>query len=254
MKHRTVTGKILYLTDGIGEEGREYFTITIQPDGGRTLRAHCEMDNDGLIRDVVYTLGPGFVPEECFVHLTMNEKFYGSALFRFFDDRTECHGLSATDGPVDQVVPSNGRTPSFGAHPICCDTWHAKKGDLMRGAASTVLVPNIAMSSPLPNGGSGPALSFVDLDVTFVGTETIRTAAGTFDCKHFRNLGRRPGKPRPPVEIWAWSDDFIPVRARWELLHQTYELVEFAEIDPPKGIATGSDSLTRMKAFLGENA
>ena len=56
MRHLTYTGKVLYLTDGIGEEGREHFSISIQPDQSRTSRAVCEMDNDRLIRDVVYSL------------------------------------------------------------------------------------------------------------------------------------------------------------------------------------------------------
>ena len=43
MKHRNYKGKLLYLTDGQGEMGRESFNITIQPDGTRTMRANCEM-------------------------------------------------------------------------------------------------------------------------------------------------------------------------------------------------------------------
>ena len=37
--HRGYGGKILYLDDKAGEFGREYFRVTIQPDGTRTLRA-----------------------------------------------------------------------------------------------------------------------------------------------------------------------------------------------------------------------
>ena len=46
MNHATYRGKIVYRTDGKGEEGREFFSVTVQPDGSRTLRALCEMDND----------------------------------------------------------------------------------------------------------------------------------------------------------------------------------------------------------------
>jgi hypothetical protein len=52
MKHRSYKGKLLYLTDGQGEMGRETFHVTIQPDGTRTMRATCEMDDDRLISDV----------------------------------------------------------------------------------------------------------------------------------------------------------------------------------------------------------
>ena len=87
MAHSTYRGKIVYLTDGVGEEGREYFTVTVQPDGSRTLRAQCEMDNDGLLRDVIYSLDGQWQPEECFVRLTIGGKFQGSAVFRFTDTR-----------------------------------------------------------------------------------------------------------------------------------------------------------------------
>ena len=31
--HRSYRGKMLYITDGVGEMGREYFSVTVQPDG-----------------------------------------------------------------------------------------------------------------------------------------------------------------------------------------------------------------------------
>ena len=68
-------------------------------------------------------------------------------------------------------------------------------------------------------------LSFTDIDVEFCESETITTPAGTFDTVHVKNYNRRRGRAHQ-VEIWVWSDDFVPVRARWDLLGQTYELVE----------------------------
>jgi hypothetical protein len=68
-------------------------------------------------------------------------------------------------------------------------------------------------------------LSVAHVDVEFCGVETITTAAGTFETMHVKNYNRARGREHP-VEIWAWGDDFVPVRARWDLLGQTYELVE----------------------------
>ena len=226
MKHRTYRGKILYLTDGKGEEGREYFTVTVQPDGARTLRAHCEMDNDELLRDVVYTMDGQWRPQDAFVRLTIDNRFQGSAWFRFTEHSLECETVTADAGRLTQRIATAGYPPSFGGHPICCDTWHAKAADLRRGDRREQAIEGIAMSSPLPNGGSGPTLTLSAVDVEFVGIETITTAAGRFETKHFRNYSRRRGRAHP-VEIWAYSDDFVPVRARWDLLGQTYDLVEF---------------------------
>jgi len=226
MKHRTYRGKILYNTDGKGEEGREYFTVTIQPDGSRTLRAHCEMDNDELLRDVVYTLDGQWRPQDAFVRLSIQNKFQGSAWFRFTDRSLECETYTADAGRLSQRFAIAGYPPSFGGHPICCDTWHAKAADLRRGTNTMQAIEGIAMSSPLPNGGSGPMLSLSAVDVEFVGTESVTTPAGTFETKHFKNFSRRRGFVHP-VEIWAHSEDFVPVKCRLGLLGQTYELVEF---------------------------
>ena len=74
MKHRTIRGKILYPDNDTGETGREWFTITVQPDGRRTLRAQCEMDDRGLLRDVIYSVDTDWYPLDCFVRLSIEER------------------------------------------------------------------------------------------------------------------------------------------------------------------------------------
>jgi len=83
MKHRTYRGRIDYIHDDIGERGREWFTVTVQPDGTRTLRSHCEMDDTRILRDVVYTVDRAWLPIDSYVRLTVEEKLMGSAWFRF---------------------------------------------------------------------------------------------------------------------------------------------------------------------------
>ena len=58
MAYRTIRGKILYTSkqpQRMDEErGREYFTITQQPDGTAVMHAHCEIDDEPMVvRDVV---------------------------------------------------------------------------------------------------------------------------------------------------------------------------------------------------------
>lgn len=226
MNHSTYRGKIVYVTDGKGEEGREFFTVTVQPDGCRTLRAQCEMDNDELLRDVVLSLDGSWQPRDAFVRLAIKSTFQGSAWFSFGNGFVDCEAMTQDAGRISQRMTVPAWPPSFGGHPICCDTWHAKVAALRRtGGAAFQAVEGIAMSSPLPNGGSGPLLSLADVDVEFCGSETITTKAGTFETVHVKNYNRRRGRDHP-VEIWAWGDDFVPVRARWDLLGQTYELAE----------------------------
>ena len=54
MKHRALRGRIAYLHDRDGERGREWFSISVQDDGTRTLRAQCEMDDEDLAETVAF--------------------------------------------------------------------------------------------------------------------------------------------------------------------------------------------------------
>ena len=250
MRHTSYIGEIAYRHDNGDEEGRERFHITVQPGGARTLVAHCEMYNDRLIRDVSYSLDTQWRPEECYVRLSVAEKVQGSALFRFLDRVVECDAITVRDGRISQRLPVPERIPSFGAHPVCCDTWHSKIGDLRRGQQNSVTLKNVCLSSALPNGGSGPVASLCDVDVEYVRDEEITTPAGTFKTRHFRNRGLFDGGDRPPVEIWASTEDFVPVRAHWDLLSQTYELVALRVEDGTPEESPHGTSLERMNEFM----
>ena len=88
--HKTIRGKLLYTSqkpnhEGV-ERGREYFTITIHKDGRRTLRAHCEIDDDpNVMRDVVLTMDKNWVTRDAFVRISLGDKTVGSSWFRFED-------------------------------------------------------------------------------------------------------------------------------------------------------------------------
>lgn len=226
MQHRSYRGKILYLTDGKGEMGREYFHVTVHGNGDRTLRAYVEMDDDDLIRDVTYTVNRAFQPLDAFVRLTIKDRFTGSAWYRFSDTQMECEAFTAGEGRIRYERATTKRAGSFGCHPVCCDTWHCAAAWHSGGTPGRRTLTEVGMSSYLPNGGSGPDLGQIDLNVDYVDDKRVTTPAGSFATRHYVNL--RVGAPanRPPVEIWAFSSDFIPATIRWELLKQTYELVE----------------------------
>ena len=80
MRHRAYRGRMVYLTDGV-EMGREWFAVTVQPDGARTLRAQCEVDDDRLLRDIVLTVDAASRPIDAFVRLTVAERTVGSAWY-----------------------------------------------------------------------------------------------------------------------------------------------------------------------------
>jgi hypothetical protein len=226
MRHRSYTGKVLYLTDGAGEIGREFFHVTIQPDGSRTMRAVCEMDDDRLLRDVVITLGADWRPRDAYVRLTINETFFGSGWFNFTEDRAEAEGFTVQEGRFRQTFATSGRAKSFGTHPVHSDAWGLSHFRSRTPGSEEENDGTVFASSFLPNGGSGPMLlpARGRARRRYIGVEEIAVPAGTFKAHHFQFLVDKLA----PIEIWATDRDCIPVRLRWDHLRQTYDLVELS--------------------------
>lgn len=223
MDHRSYRGKINYIHDEIGERGREWFTVTVQPDGMRTLRSHCEMDDSRILRDVVYTCDERWLPIDSYVRLTVKEKFMGAAWFRFGAEVVECEGYTDNEGRFSQRVPVTEWPRSFGPHPVVCDIWHLGAWDWSSG--ETEQAWRSIMSSPLSNGASGPMIGRGNFRAQYLGEEEVTVPAGTFQAKHFV-FPLRESK-RPPEHVWYHGDDLLFVQIRWDLLKTTYVLAEY---------------------------
>ena len=80
--HRRIRGKLHYTSDKPGrkgvERGREYFTITVNGDGRRTLRAYTEIDDaPNVMRDVTLSLRPDWKPSDAFVRISVTDWIEG---------------------------------------------------------------------------------------------------------------------------------------------------------------------------------
>jgi hypothetical protein len=224
MRHRSYRGKIQYLTDGIGEMGREYFSVTVQPNGERTLRAQCEMDDDRLLRDVVLTVDNQWHPRDAFLRLTVKETLVGSSWFHFTEVDAECEGITADDGRVSQHFHHSTGIECFGTHSLHGDAWLVARLREFTGDLKDFPLATFA-SSILANGGSGPVL--VPIGVGFsqihdLGHEQITVPAGSFDTHHVRI--DVPGVD--DFEVWAHGADCVPVKVLSHGLKQSYVLVE----------------------------
>jgi len=224
MYHRWYRGKMLYLTDGCGEMGREYFSVTIQPDGVRTLRAQCEMDDDRLVRDVVLSVDAQWRPLEAFVRLSIEEKLVGPTWFCFTERTAECQGFTAAGGRFMQRFDMPEPIESLGTHALHGDAWVVGRLRNWRGDPAKLSIATFATST-LANGGSGPELIPLRPGFSMIhdlGNERITVPGGTFDTRHIRI--DVPGVD--DFDVWAGGEDCLPVRLRSDGLQQTYELVE----------------------------
>lgn len=222
--HRHYRGKMLYLTDGVGEMGREFFSVTIQPDGERTLRAQCEMDDDLLLRDVVLTVDHRWAPRDAFLRLTVGGELLGSSWFCFDDRQAECQGLTRIEGRVNQRFIVEESIESFGTHALHGDAWVVGRLRQWQGKPEDFSLATFA-SSHLPNGASGPLLMPCGPGFSRIhdlGEVELEVPAGRFGCRHIRI--EVPGVD--DFDVWAGGADCLPVRLRSDKLRQTYELVE----------------------------
>ncbi len=219
MKHRAYRGRMVYLTGGI-ETGREYFSVTIQPDGTRTLRAQCEMDDDRLLRDVVLTVDAAWRPRDSYIRLSVEEREVGCGWFRFTPDLAEAQGWTATRGRFEQRIATAEATAFFGTHSLHCDAWVAGRMRRHAGPPEAFRFCTFACST-LANGGSGPELIEVPADYARV-RDLGRERIGDFDTHHVRI--DVPGVD--DFDVWAGGEDCLPVRLSSDGLGQTYELVE----------------------------
>jgi len=244
--HRRIKGKLHYTSDKHGqkgvERGREEFTITVHADGRRTIRAYTEIDDaPNVMRDVTLSLDADWRPEDCFVRLSVGDRFVGSSWFRFTDDGAECEGYTVAEGRISQRYPLQQRLDAFGTHPIQADAWLMGIYDPAKGPGIG-LFTNLLLCSLDHRGATGPMIVRHPLGVRmqYVGLERITVKAGTFDALHYRIIeteegdvtNNEPGK-HPPYDLWCTPDERICLLAYVTGYMQTrYELTELEVFEP----------------------
>ncbi|MEZ5498205.1 MAG: hypothetical protein R3E77_02115 [Steroidobacteraceae bacterium] len=230
---RSVRGKILYTSkkpERLDEErGREYFRIDVHGDGTRSCIAHCEIDDrPSVMRDISYSLDRDWMPTDCFVRISVNDRFTGSGWFRFRPDEAECETWTAADGRISQTMTLAKPLRTFQNHAIACDAWHLRLIDRNRPGV-VQRIEQILLSSPDHRGATGPMLYSIGLDLVYVGEEKITVAAGTFDALHYQFVSNAElPEEHPPYDVWCSNDgDFLFLRGQVAGYMQThYELVE----------------------------
>ncbi len=234
--HKTIRGVIEYLSKKPERKnqnrGREYFTVNLHSDGKRSIVAHSEIDDrPSVMRDITYSLDQNWLPLDCFVRLTVGDRFVGSGWFRFSPTVAECETFTALEGRISQRVDLDRPLKSFQNHAIACDAWHFKHFDLSKGQGTQLIDP-LLLSSPDHRGATGPMLFPIAMGMDFVDEEKLTVKAGTFDALHFRFVSS-PGLPEehPLYDIWCTNDgNFTFLKGDIGGYMQTYyELVELQE-------------------------
>lgn len=238
MRHRSVSGKIRYTSMKPGREGeergREWFAFTHHGDGSTIMRARCEIEEPDptVLRDITYHLGPGMVPIDLHVHLTVGDAFMGSGWMHHDAGAgtisCESHGPSI--GRLSQLRECGGAFDGFGTHPIVGDGYLTKIMDVGRGPHRRPI--RVFLPSPDHRGATPPMIAEVRMCLEYVGEEERTVAAGTFACRHFRFVDDSDvgmgGTHHPDYDMWVTADeDAIFVYGAIDgYMMNRYELVE----------------------------
>ena len=232
---KTVRGIIEYLSKKPERRnqnrGREYFAVNVHTDGRRTISAHCEIDDrPSVMRDITYSIDGNWMPLDCFVRLTVGDRFMGSGWFRFASAYAECEAFTANEGRVSQRMDLKEPLKSFQNHAIACDAWHFKHFDLRKGG--TQMIDPLLLSSPDHRGATGPMLFPIGMGMAFVGEEKLTVKAGSFKSLHFRFVSSpRLPEEHPLYDIWCTDDgNYTFLKGDIGGYMQTYyELIELKE-------------------------
>ena len=212
MKHRSITGTILYTSkkpDRLDQpRGIEHFRFTHHTDGKRTLRAHCEIEepHPSVLRDIVYSLDEHGRPMDCHVRLTVDDRFMGSGWFRFTQDFVECESYGPTIGRLSQRMPLNGPVDGMGTHPVVADGYLLSLFGWVEGEKKKL---RVMLPSPDHRGATPPIIAEVNIDAVFLGRETVTVKAGTFATKHFQFIddgSSGMAGQHPPYDVWITDD------------------------------------------------
>ncbi len=217
MKHRTVSGVIRYTSNKphmLGQtRGCEWFTFTRHDDGRTILRARCEIEEPEpkVLRDIIYGIGPGGVPEHLHVHLTVDDTLMGSGWMRHDAAAgiIECESFGPSIGRISQRMPAGGAFDGFGTHPVVGDGYLTRCMDISKGPHRRNV--RVFLPSPDHRGATAPLIAEVNIGLEYVGEVAKTVKAGTFACRHYRYIDDTGpgmgGVTHPAYDMWVTADD-----------------------------------------------
>lgn len=214
-KYRARAGRIDYLIDGDPDfpdrrRGVEHFRMTHHDDGHRIMRVYRELnDHPPLIRDIIQVVDAEFHPVETYARLTVDNRYQGSAWYRFSDDEAELQGMSAAEGRFSERAKISRAMRGFGSHNLGSDAWLAARYDFSKGPGVQMFKDNLLTSAD-HRGATGPAFARTNSGLEYFGVEEAQVPASRFDCHHFAIV--KTSHNHPPYDYWVTADgDFLYV-------------------------------------------
>jgi hypothetical protein len=218
-------GVIEYRGDS-GLRGQEWWSVTTEEDGSRTLASQCRMFDTRVERWVVHSVDARMRPKSSFVSHRKAGEHLGEGRFWFEPGVLRCHSQVRGLGEIEQRREIDGELDYFVPHAVAGDSWITPCYDHVVGGVQEIR--NGFASSLLPDGSTGPLIEqHVGIRIRLAGIETVAVPAGTFETSHFV-VSTRPGVDE---HLWVTRDAFhMLVKLRSDRLATTYLLTELDEL------------------------
>lgn len=216
-------GRIAYRGSQNEQLGEEQFELA-RHSGGTTLRALCEMNDIGLLRDVSIALDQRGLPLDGFCRVTREGERLASSWYSFDQEQVRVESHIEGAGHVSQCFDRQLPFSYLGLHPLQGDALVTALVDNSR--AGEYRIVHGLTNSISENGDQDLRATPVDIEVAWLGHEPLVVTAGQF---HARKLALRWRPDWPPAYVWVREEDCLFLKMTWEQVDTWYELTELAE-------------------------
>lgn len=212
---RTASGEYSYINqDTNAIEGHEDWTMVVDGAGTRTFNINQRWDGNGSITRTILRVDANLRPIETYQTRWDKEGWYSSGVYTVVENTVNAvvSGRSGRSTQVLEVPDGFSMVP----HPLATDGLHFWYVDSPVGETIEGSVYNLRQTDPV----TGAVLGVVhSVELTYLGEETIETAAGAFDTKRYK-MGETS-------DFWINADDGILVRLSYGPTGVRYDLTAY---------------------------
>ena len=212
---REASGRFLYRKMSTGAvTGDESFTLTVHPDGTRTLMARNQSTTFDMQRHVIHRVAADFRPLETTAVYYLLGEWRGTGWFSVIGNK-----LHAVVRSPDGIITQERHVPdyfSFVPHPLATNAWHGWYYDKAKGGKQTTLFYDMDAAAQSVGSMLG---KMTNQELEFIGVEQITVPAGTFTVDHFKVQS---------VDYYVTGPDAIMVKFAWQEADVEYLLTELA--------------------------
>lgn len=214
---RTAKGEYNYINQDNGEiTGHEAWSLVVDGDGTRTFNIMQQWDERDYVTQTIHRLDANLRPIETFQTRWDADGWLSSGVYTVVENTVTTMSTGRKGRTTQTLEVPDGF--SMVPHPLATDGLHFWYVDTAPGEVLDGTVYNIRVTDET----TGAALGAVhDVQLTYVGEETMTMDAGTFDTKHFK-MGDNS-------DFWVLPRDGILVRLSYGPTGVRYDLTMYEE-------------------------